>query len=83
MSDADGVSLMSALDEDPATSRIPVLVVTGPDLSDTDRSRLQATKALGILPKSEALIKALHQWMTKSPRAHAQPKGNSGPEDTP
>jgi DNA-binding response OmpR family regulator/two-component sensor histidine kinase len=82
MPDIDGVNLMSALDEDPATSSIPVLVVTGPELSDTDRSRLHATKVLGILPKGEALIKALHHWMTQLPRPSAQPRGETRPEDT-
>jgi signal transduction histidine kinase/DNA-binding response OmpR family regulator len=82
MPDIDGISLMSALDEDPVTSSIPVLVVTGVDLSDADRSRLHATKALGILPKGEALIKALHHWMTRLPRPHAQPTGDTGPEGT-
>jgi signal transduction histidine kinase/CheY-like chemotaxis protein len=82
MPDIDGVNLMSALDEDPATSSIPVLVVTGSELSDADRSRLHATKALGILPKGEALLKALHHWMTGLPRPSAQPEGTTGPEDT-
>jgi DNA-binding response OmpR family regulator len=81
MPDIDGVNLMIALDEDPATSSIPVLVVTGSELSDTDRSRLHATKVLGILPKGEALIKALHHWMTRLPRPSAQSRGKTGPED--
>ncbi|GAA1819678.1 response regulator [Planosporangium flavigriseum] len=83
MPDIDAVSLMSALNKDPATSRIPVLVVTGPDSSDTGRSGLHATKALGILPKSEGLIKALHHWMTRLPRPGAETRGNTGPEGTP
>jgi CheY-like chemotaxis protein len=77
MPDLDGVSLMSALDKDPATSRIPVLVVTGSSLVDADQGDLD-TKALGILPKGEALLKALHHWMTKLPRPSAEQAGNTG-----
>jgi signal transduction histidine kinase/DNA-binding response OmpR family regulator len=82
MPDTDAVSLMSALNQDPATSRIPVLVVTGSDLSESDRSGLHTTKALGILPKSEGLIKALHHWMARLPHPSAEPKGKTGPEDS-
>jgi DNA-binding response OmpR family regulator len=81
MPDIDGISLMSALDHDPETSKIPVLVLTGPDLSDADRSRLDA-KALGILPKGSAVHEALHHWMTKLPRPGAQPTGTGQPEAT-
>jgi signal transduction histidine kinase/DNA-binding response OmpR family regulator len=81
MPDIDGISLMSALDHDPETSKIPVLVLTGPDLSDADRSRLDA-KALGILPKGGAVHEALHHWMTKLPRPGAQPTGTGQPEAT-
>jgi signal transduction histidine kinase/DNA-binding response OmpR family regulator len=84
--DVDGVNLMTALNEDPATRTIPVLVVAGLSLSmsmsEDDRSGLHVTKAVGILPRSEALIKALHHWMTRLPRPSAEPKGNNGPEGT-
>ena len=58
-----------------------MLVLTGPDLSDADRSRLDA-KALGILPKGSAVHEALHHWMTKLPRPGAQPTGTGQPEAT-
>jgi signal transduction histidine kinase/DNA-binding response OmpR family regulator len=81
MPDIDGVSLMGALDKDSTTRRIPVLVVTGPDLGDADRGQLDV-KALGILPKGEAVLKALHDWMTGLPRPNAQQTGKTGPEAT-
>ncbi len=90
MPDIDGISLMSALDHDPATSRIPLLVVAGyegGDLAEADRSRLTA-KALGILPKGEAVHEALHHWMTRLPRLNPQmlsdhhPTSEAPPEET-
>jgi signal transduction histidine kinase/CheY-like chemotaxis protein len=80
MPDIDGISLMSALDHDPATSKIPVLVMTTGDLTDVDRSRLN-TRALGILPKGEAVHEALHHWMSHLPRHNAQPTPDSRPEE--
>jgi CheY-like chemotaxis protein len=74
MPDIDGVSLMRALDKDPATSRIPVLVVTGPDLGGGALD----PKALGVLPKGEAVLTALHRWMARLPRPSAQPSGTIG-----
>ncbi|GII22996.1 response regulator [Planosporangium mesophilum] len=74
MPDIDGVSLMRALDQDPATSRIPVLVVTGRDLGGGALD----PKALGILPKGEAVLTALHRWMERLPRPSVQPSGSIG-----
>ncbi|HEV7898138.1 MAG TPA: response regulator [Planosporangium sp.] len=79
MPDIDGVSLMSALDKDPVTSRIPVLVVTGSSLGDGGSLD---PKALGILPKGDAVLKALHHWMTTLPRPSAQPAGTTGNRGT-
>jgi CheY-like chemotaxis protein len=39
MPDIDGITLLDALDRDPSTSQIPVLMVTGRDLTQSDRDR--------------------------------------------
>jgi DNA-binding response OmpR family regulator len=82
MPDIDGISLMSALDHDPTTSQIPVLMVTGADLSDADRTRVGA-KALGILPKGDAVHDALHHWMSQLPRPGTEAAGSQRGTQTP
>jgi hypothetical protein len=57
-------------------------MVTGRDLTDADRSLLDS-KALGILPKGEAVHDALHHWMTRLPRPTPQTASSTRPEASP
>jgi signal transduction histidine kinase/DNA-binding response OmpR family regulator len=64
MSDIDGFTVIAALDGDPATRNIPVLVVTAHDLTEADKNRLNG-KILGVVRKGEALEDGLLRWLTR------------------
>jgi signal transduction histidine kinase/CheY-like chemotaxis protein len=65
MPDIDGFTVISALDGDPATRHTPVLVITGHDLTDIDKARLNG-KILGVLQKGEDLRDGLRHWLSKT-----------------
>ena len=65
MPDIDGFTVIAALDGDPATRDIPVLVVTAHDLTEADKKRLNG-KILGVVHKGEALHDGLHRWLTRA-----------------
>ncbi len=62
MRDVDGFELLRGLDNDPATRGIPVLALTAPDLSDTDRVRLSG-KVIGTMPRGLAETTGLREWV--------------------
>ncbi|GAA2330175.1 ATP-binding response regulator [Dactylosporangium salmoneum] len=61
MPDVDGFALLSGLDEKASTRGIPVLALTAPDLSDTDRLRLTG-KVIGTVPRSSA-ADGVREWI--------------------
>jgi CheY-like chemotaxis protein len=61
MPGVDGFALLSGLDGQPSTRGIPVLALTEPDLSDTDRRRLTG-KVIGTVPRSVA-ADGVREWI--------------------
>jgi signal transduction histidine kinase/CheY-like chemotaxis protein len=60
----DGFTVIAALHDDPATRKIPVLVMTALNLGDADRARL-AGKVVGIIAKSGAVDGELQDWLLR------------------
>jgi CheY-like chemotaxis protein/nitrogen-specific signal transduction histidine kinase len=58
----DGFTVIAALHDDPATRDVPVLVLTGQDLTQTDRDRL-AGKTLAVISKRDATSADLQDWL--------------------
>jgi signal transduction histidine kinase/DNA-binding response OmpR family regulator len=59
MPDLDGFTLINALHEDVRTRDVPVLVLTGHDLTEDDKIRLNG-KIAGVLPKGDGLADLVH-----------------------
>jgi signal transduction histidine kinase/CheY-like chemotaxis protein len=64
----DGFALVNSLRTDPATQHVPVLVMTGHDLSDAQRSRLDG-KALTVLTKDSDTCAQLRAFLAGVTRA--------------
>jgi CheY-like chemotaxis protein len=66
MPDPDGFAVVGELKADPATADIPIIILTGHDLSATDKDRLNG-KVLGIVAKGSDAQEGLRAWL-----AHAR-----------
>ena len=64
MPEVDGFAVIAELQQDPATRRIPILVVTGQDLSEADKGRLNG-QILDIVQKGGTLEHAIRQWLER------------------
>jgi signal transduction histidine kinase/CheY-like chemotaxis protein len=62
MPDVDGFALIRALKEDSRTRDAPILVVTGHDISQADKARLNGD-ILGIVAKGADLGDGLRRWL--------------------
>ena len=60
----DGFAVISELQRNPVTSKVPVLVVTAQDLSDADKQRLNGN-ILGIVHKGPALETGIREWLNR------------------
>jgi signal transduction histidine kinase/DNA-binding response OmpR family regulator len=70
----DGFEVVGRLKDDPATARTPILILTGHELSEADKARLNG-RILGIVDKGDAGAAGLHAWLT---RAIPQPGPTTG-----
>jgi CheY-like chemotaxis protein len=64
MPDMDGYEVVAQLQRDPATRRIPILVVTAQDLSAEDKARLNGN-ILGIVQKGASLEMGIIRWLAQ------------------
>ena len=64
MPDLDGFDVVAALKEDPATSEVPILILTAHSMTDADRSRLNG-RILGIVDKGEEGAEGLRRWLAR------------------
>jgi signal transduction histidine kinase/CheY-like chemotaxis protein len=64
MPDMDGYEVVAQLQRDPATRRIPILVVTAQDLSAEDKARLNGN-ILGIVQKGASLERGISRWLAQ------------------
>ena len=66
----DGFGVVAALKEDPATSAVPIVILTARDLSATDKERLNG-KVLAILSKGPDAREGLRDWLRRIGLAEA------------
>jgi len=71
--DLDGFGVVASLKADHATRDIPILVLTGQDLTDDDKVRLNGD-ILGVLRKGEAAEAGLREWLARA-SVHGAPRG--------
>jgi CheY-like chemotaxis protein len=71
MPDLDGFGVVAALKADPATAAIPIIILTGYDLTAADKRRLNG-KVLRIVSKGEDAQAGLRAWLIR-----ADPLGRS------
>jgi signal transduction histidine kinase/CheY-like chemotaxis protein len=70
MPDLDGFGVVAALKADPATAEIPIIILTGHDLSAADKRRLNG-KVLRIVAKGADAQAALKAWLVRvNPLGH-------------
>jgi CheY-like chemotaxis protein/anti-sigma regulatory factor (Ser/Thr protein kinase) len=62
--DTDGFAVIAALHTDPTSTAIPILVLTGADLTDSDRNRL-AGHILDIVSKDAHTYDRLSDWLER------------------
>jgi signal transduction histidine kinase/CheY-like chemotaxis protein len=79
MPDVDGFTLVTSLNDDPATRATPVLLVTAHDLSGSDRSRLDG-KVIGVLPKGTGVHEELREYLDRISGRLTEPGARSHPE---
>ena len=80
MPEMDGFQFVAALQEHPAWSRIPVIVITARDLSAEDRRRLNSGVELILLKElfnPADLVDRVRQLVAKRPRPQAVPEAAS------
>jgi CheY-like chemotaxis protein len=65
MPDLDGFGVVGALRADPQTRDIPILILTGHDLTRDDKQRL-AGKVMAIVEKGTDAQAGLRAWLARS-----------------
>lgn len=65
MPDLDGFGVVGELKSDPATADIPIIILTGHDLSAADKRRLNG-KVLGIVSKGPGAQTGLRAWLVRA-----------------
>ena len=64
MPGVDGFEVVGRLHADPATSSIPILVLTGHELTALDKARLNG-RILGVVDKGDSAELGLRDWLTR------------------
>ncbi|TAJ99870.1 MAG: response regulator [Chloroflexota bacterium] len=65
MPDLDGFGVVAALKADPSTAAIPIIILTGYDLSAADKRRLNG-KVMRIVSKGAAAQAGLRAWLVRA-----------------
>ncbi|HVL54366.1 MAG TPA: response regulator, partial [Vitreimonas sp.] len=60
----DGFEVVGELQADEATAAIPILIVTGHELTEADKARLNG-RVLGVVNKGEAVAHGLRDWLRR------------------
>jgi CheY-like chemotaxis protein len=66
MPDLDGFGVVSKLRSNPATHDLPILILTGHELSEADKKRLNG-EILGVVEKGDDAVQGLRQWLARVP----------------
>jgi CheY-like chemotaxis protein len=64
MPGVDGFEVVGRLHADPATSGIPILVLTGHELTATEKASLNG-RILGVVDKGDSAAVGLRDWLTR------------------
>jgi signal transduction histidine kinase/CheY-like chemotaxis protein len=64
MPDLDGFDVVTALQADPSTREVPILILTAHTLSEADKVRLNG-QILGIVDKGDDAATGLHRWLAR------------------
>ncbi len=64
----DGFGVVTALKADPATRSVPVVILTGHELTAADKERLNG-QVLGVVSKGPDARRGLHDWLSRIPAA--------------
>ena len=67
MPDIDGFGVVAELKADTRTSDMPILILTGHELSDAEKARLNG-KILGVVTKGESAKEGLRAWLARATR---------------
>jgi signal transduction histidine kinase/CheY-like chemotaxis protein len=78
--DTDGFAIIAALHADPDTRDTPIIVLTGCDLTDTDKARLSG-RVIDIVHKGDAARHRLAQWLAHLHPAPRSAGDHPGPPD--
>jgi CheY-like chemotaxis protein/anti-sigma regulatory factor (Ser/Thr protein kinase) len=62
--DIDGFAVIAALNADPGTRDVPIVVLTATDLTERDKQRL-ATGAVDVVRKGDAARERLVEWLAR------------------
>ena len=65
MPEVDGFEVVSGLKADPRTSDVPILILTGHELTDSEKSRLNG-KILGVVAKGDSARDGLRAWLSRT-----------------
>lgn len=65
MPDLDGFGVVAELAADPTTRHVPILILTGHELTAADKTRLNG-KIMGVVSKGEYGKVGLHDWMARA-----------------
>jgi CheY-like chemotaxis protein len=68
MPDVDGFEVVTGLRADPRTTDVPILILTGHELTDAEKSRLNG-KILGVVAKGDSARDGLRAWLRRTIRA--------------
>ncbi len=79
MPEIDGFTVIAGLADNPATRRIPVLVITAHELTEADKTRLNG-KILGVIRKGDALQDGLLDWLALTIRGAPALAGSTRPD---
>jgi signal transduction histidine kinase/CheY-like chemotaxis protein len=64
MPEIDGFEVVARLHENPATSAIPILILTAHELTESDKARLNG-RVLGVVDKGESAARGLREWLSR------------------
>jgi signal transduction histidine kinase/CheY-like chemotaxis protein len=78
MPDLDGFGVVAELKADPRTREVPILILTGHELTGPEKARLNG-KILGVLTKGESAKEGLRAWLAQA--TDGRRRGHVGPSE--
>jgi signal transduction histidine kinase/CheY-like chemotaxis protein len=82
MPEIDGFTVIAALADNPATRQTPVLVITGLEMTESDKARLNG-KILGVIHKGADMQQGLRDWLALTSEPASALTGSPNPDREP